>query len=340
MEVRKVASKESGVRSKERVGRIGVLMGGPSTEREISLKSGKAVYEALQQLNIEAIAIDIKTDNIEENIHLIKSYNIDCAFIALHGRFGEDGQLQEILDNIKIPYTGSGAPASRLAIDKVASRRIFEEHGLAVPKYKVVEKLNYTNKGFRNDIMFPLVIKPATHGSSIGLSIIDEAGDLAAAMELAFGFDEKIIIEEYIRGREVTVGILNKEALPVIELIPKKRFFDYEAKYQPGMTEYIVPAKLEAEISRKIQSSAMSAHKLLGCSGFSRVDMILSENNIPFVLELNSIPGLTPASLLPKAAETVGIEFGQLCLRLIKLAYEKAQDKFNLTLHKGEAFSG
>jgi len=340
MEVKKVASKEAEDSSKKRVGRIGVLMGGPSTEREISLKSGKAVYEALQQLNIEAIAIDIKTDNIEENIHLIKSYNIDCAFIALHGRFGEDGQLQEILDNIKIPYTGSGAPASRLAIDKVASRRIFEEHGLVVPKYKVVEKLNYTNKGFRNDIMFPLVIKPATHGSSIGLSIIDEAGDLAAAMELAFGFDEKIIIEEYIRGREVTVGILNKEALPVIELIPKKRFFDYEAKYQPGMTEYIVPAKLEAEISKKIQSSAMSAHKLLGCSGFSRVDMILSENNIPFVLELNSIPGLTPASLLPKAAETVGIEFGQLCLRLIKLAYEKAQDKFNLTLHKGEAFSG
>ena len=333
MEVRKVTSKK-------RVGRIGVLMGGPSTEREISLKSGKAVYEALQQLNIEAVSIDIKTDNIEENIRLIKSYNIDCAFIALHGRFGEDGGMQEILDNIKIPYTGSGTLASKLAMDKIASRRIFEEQGLAVPKYKIVEKLSYNNKGFHNDIMFPLVVKPATHGSSIGLSIIDEEKNLTAAMDSAFGFDERIIIEEYIRGREVTVGILDKEALPVIELIPKKRFFDYEAKYQPGMTEYIVPAKLEEEISKKIQSAAMSAHKLLGCWGFSRVDMILNENNIPFVLELNSIPGLTPTSLLPKAAKTAGIEFGQLCLRLIELAYEKAEDKFNLTLHKGEAFSG
>jgi len=340
MEVKKVRSQESGVRSKEQVGRVGVLMGGPSTEREISLKSGKAVYEALQQLNIEAVSIDIKTDSIEENIRLIKSYNIECAFIALHGRFGEDGQLQEVLDNIKIPYTGSGTLASKLAMDKVASRRIFEEQGLAVPKYKVVEKLSYTNKGFPSDIMFPLVVKPATHGSSIGLSIIDEERNLTAAMDLAFGFDERIIIEEYIRGREVTVGILDKEALPVIELIPKKRFFDYEAKYQPGMTEYIVPAKLEEEISKKIQSSAISAHKLLGCSGFSRVDMILSENNIPFVLELNSIPGLTPTSLLPKAAKTAGIEFRQLCLRLIELAYEKTQDKFNLTLRKGEAFSG
>jgi D-alanine-D-alanine ligase len=167
------------------------------------------------------------------------------------------------------------------------------------------------------------VVKPASHGSSIGLSIVDKNEDLDKAVDLAFGFDEKVIIEEYIPGREVTVGILEEKALPVIEIVPKKRFFDFEAKYQPGLTEYIVPANLEEGIAKKIQKAALSAHKLLGCFGFSRVDMILSRDNIPFVLEVNSIPGLTPMSLLPKAAEIAGIEFGQMCLKLIELAYEK-----------------
>lgn len=305
-------------------GRIGVLMGGPSTEREISLKSGKAVYEALKQLRLDVIAVDIKTDNVEENINLIKSHKLNCAFLALHGRFGEDGQIQEILDILRIPYTGSGTLASRLAMDKVASRKIFEVHGLPVPKYKVVDRFSYnTNWKVHNNLALPLVIKPATHGSSIGLSIVDKKEDLDKAVDLAFRFDESILIEEYINGREVTVGILDDTALPVIEIIPKNRFFDYEAKYQVGMTDYVVPAKLEEEITKKIQCIAMSAHKLLGCFGCSRVDMILSKDNTPFVLELNSIPGLTPISLLPKAAKIVGIEFAQLCLKLIKLAYGK-----------------
>ncbi len=308
-----------------RFGKIGVLMGGPSTEREISLKSGRAVYESLSEAGLKPTAIDIKTDNIEENRRLIKSQGIEVAFIALHGCFGEDGQIQAILDGMEIPYTGSGALASRLAIDKVASRRIFEASGLRVPRYKEENKLSYNAdwKAYRADLSLPLVVKPATHGSSIGLSIVDREEELIKSIDLAFSFDERIIIEEYIRGREVTVGILDEEALPVIEIIPKKRFFDYEAKYQTGVTEYVVPAKLEDGIATNIQKQALSAHKLLGCYGCSRVDMILSNDNIPFVLEVNTIPGLTTTSLFPKAAKVIGIDFSQLCVKLIQLAYDK-----------------
>jgi D-alanine-D-alanine ligase len=325
MEIEKATSYKPQATSIEKFGKIGVLMGGPSTEREISLNSGKAVYESLKQSGLQVIAIDINTDSVDENIRLIKSHKIDCAFLALHGRFGEDGQIQEILDNLKIPYTGSGRKASKLAMDKIASRKIFEAHDLSVPKYEIVGK--QINRGVRNNLSLPLVVKPATHGSSIGLSIVDKEEDLNKALDLAFRFDERVLIEEYIRGREVTVGILDNQALPVIEIIPKKRFFDFEAKYQPGMTDYIVPARLEIETAKRIQDTGMSAHKLLGCFGFSRVDMILNENNIPFVLEVNSIPGLTSHSLLPKAARIAGIEFDQLCLKLIRLAYEKTKAK-------------
>lgn len=308
--------------AKKQLGRIGVLMGGPSSEREISLKSGKAVFEAFKQLGFDAVEIDIKTDDAEENIGLIKSHDLNCAFLALHGRFGEDGQIQRILESADIPYTGSGVEASKLAMDKVLSRKIFETNGLAVPRYKVFEKKSFL-ACWSNHLSFPLVIKPATHGSSIGLSIIDREEDLVKAVDLAFSFDERIIIEEYIKGRELTVGILEERALPVIEIIPKRAFFDFEAKYQAGLTEYVVPAQLKEEISEKTKQAALSAHKLLGCSGCSRVDLILNQDEIPFILEVNTIPGLTSTSLLPKAARCVGIEFGDLCLKLVQLAYEK-----------------
>ncbi len=317
------------IRTQREFGKIGVLMGGPSTERDISLKSGKAVYESLNQLGLKVVAIDIKTDGKEENIRLIKSFGIDVAFIALHGRFGEDGQMQEILDILKITYTGSGAAASRLAMDKIASRKIFEASGLAVPRYKAEDKLSYNAswKTQHNDFILPLVVKPVSHGSSIGLSIVEREEHLDKSVDLAFSFDERIIIEEHIRGREVTVGILDERALPVIEIIPKKSFFDYEAKYQEGMTGYVVPAELENKVAINIQEVALSAHKLLGCYGCSRVDIILSDDDIPFVLEVNTIPGLTATSLLPKAAKVVGIDFSQLCIKLIELAYDKTQNK-------------
>jgi len=308
------------------LGRIGILMGGPSSERDVSLKSGKAVYESLKGANLDVVAIDIETDNAEDNIKLIKSFNIDCAFLALHGRYGEDGQVQEILDSLGMPYTASGMYASKLAMDKVASRKIIEVHGLHVPRYVALNRVAYnSNWKIPGTFSCPLVIKPATHGSSIGLSIVDKDADVNKAVEFAFQFDEDILIEEYIEGRELTVGILDEKPLPIVEIIPKKRFFDFEAKYSAGMTEYVVPANLEKEIARKVQVVGLAVHKLLGCSGCSRVDIILSRDNTPYVLELNSIPGLTPTSLLPKAAKVAGIEFQQLCIKLIELAYEKAK---------------
>lgn len=213
-------------------------------------------------------------------------------------------------------------------MDKIASRSILEVYGLPVPKYKVIDKVFYNDYlWLKAKFSFPLVVKPATSGSSIGLSIIDEEEELKTAFDLAFSFDERIIIEEYINGRELTVGILDNQALPVIEIIPKRRFFDYQAKYQVGLTDYVVPADLKEDIAKKVQSVAFKVHKLLGCFGCSRVDMILSKDNTPFVLELNSIPGLTSNSLLPKAAKAAGIEFSQLCLKLIELAYEEAEAK-------------
>lgn len=309
-------------------GRIGVLMGGPSTEREISLKSGRAVCDTLKASELDVVGIDITTDTPDENIRLIKSYQLDCAFIALHGRFGEDGQIQEILDRLKIPYTGSGTLASKLAMDKIASLHIFEINGLRVPRHEVIEISSYNpNWKVYNKLGFPLVIKPATHGSSIGLSIADNVDQLDKAIALSFSFDTKVIIQEYITGREVTVGILDNQVLPVVEIIPKNRFFDYQAKYQLGMTDYIVPAQLNEAIAKKAQEAALSAHNALGCFGCSRVDMIIGKDNVPFVLEINTIPGFTHTSLLPKAAKVAGIDFAGLCLKLIELAYEKAKNK-------------
>ncbi|MDD4939761.1 MAG: D-alanine--D-alanine ligase [Candidatus Omnitrophica bacterium] len=310
-------------------GKIGVLMGGPSSERDISLKSGKAVHENLAQIGLNAVCIDIKTDGIEDNARLITSSGIDIAFIALHGHFGEDGQIQAVLEGLGIPYTGSGVKASRLAMDKTASRRIFERSGLAVPKYKEEERSTYGAgwAGLHSDFSFPLVVKPATHGSSIGLSIVEKEEFLDRSVNLALSFDTRIIIEEFIAGRELTVGILGERALPVIEIVPKKGVFDYDAKYHPGMTEYLVPAELEEGLRAMVQAAALDAHKLLGCSGCSRVDLILSGENIPFILEVNTIPGMTATSLLPKAAKVTGMDFPALCVRLIELAYEKGQIK-------------
>ena len=311
------------------LGRIGVLMGGPSSEREISLSSGKAVYESLKGLALDVVAIDIITDDSQENRQIIQQANIDIAFIALHGHFGEDGQIQAILEQMNIPYTGSDPVASRLAMDKVASRRIFQEQGLPVPKYAVLSVRENSRFIFSiiEDLSFPLVIKPARQGSSIGLSIVEIEDQLDEAVEHAAGFDEHVLIEEYIKGREITVGILGDSVLPVVEVIPQNKFYDYEAKYKPGKSSYVVPASLSAPVTMQAQDIAQTAHKLLGCFGFSRVDMRLSLDNIPFVLEVNSIPGLTLTSLLPKAARAAGIDFTQLCIKIVRSAYERSVKK-------------
>lgn len=310
----------------KRFGRVGVLMGGPSSERGISLKSGKAVLSALLDSGVDAVGIDIITDNVEENIRLLQSHKLNSVFIALHGRFGEDGSIQEILEKMHLPYTASGVEASRLAMDKIGSLKIFKEGGLCTPKSHFIMKSVYQeNRVYKNDLGFPLVVKPANHGSSIGLSLVENNEDLPSAIDLAFQFDERIIVEEFINGRELTVGVLGEVALPVIEIVPKNKFFDFEAKYQAGLTEYIVPAVLEASVSKTVQKTALEAHRLLGCFGCSRTDIILSKGGSAYVLEVNTIPGMTATSLLPKAAKITGIDFNQLCIKLLELAYEKAK---------------
>jgi len=307
-------------------GKVGVLMGGPSSEREISLKSGKAVLSALKESGVEAVGVDILSDNKEENIRLLNSFNLDCAFIALHGRFGEDGSIQEILEEVDLPYTGSGIAASRLAMDKIGALKVFKAGGLYVPDSQFLERAVYgKDRKFKNQLGFPVVVKPANHGSSIGLSIVEFEEGIAAALELAFQFDQRVVIEQYIPGRELTVGVLDEKPLPVIEIVPKHKFFDFEAKYQAGLTDYIVPAPLNPELAGMVAQAALEAHKLLGCFGCSRTDIILSRDNLPYVLETNTIPGMTSTSLLPKAAGILGIDFNQLCLKLLELAYEKAK---------------
>ena len=304
-------------------GRIGVLMGGPSSEREISLLSGKAVFEALKAAGLDVVAIDITTDDADIDKSLIGAENIDCAFLALHGRFGEDGTIQKILEDMRLPYTGSGVLASQLAMDKVASHRLFQDNGLNVPKYAVASKNTYSGERLDELFSYPIVVKPVTGGSSIGLSIVYKKEDFIKAMDLAFTYDGRAMVEEYVLGRELTVGVLEEKALPVIEIIPKNEFFDFEAKYQSGLTEYVVPAKLDSATAAKVQETGLAAHKLLGCWGCSRTDIILTPAGLPYILEVNTIPGMTATSLLPKAARNVGIDFTQLCLTLIKLAYEK-----------------
>lgn len=303
-------------------GRIGVLMGGISREREISLKSGNAVYKVLKEAGFDVVALDINSPDIQENIQKILSSKIEVAFIALHGKFGEDGTMQKILEELNIPYTGSGVLASKLALDKVLSHRYFQMAGLNVPPYIVINKDNFRDKIDLEKFNFPLVVKPATEGSSIGVSIVEDKEGLIKSIEFAFSFDERVIIEEYIKGRELTVGILDEKPLPIIEIVPKKSFFDYEAKYTKGLTDYIVPAKIEQRLASKVKNSALFAHKSLGCFGFSRVDMILKEDKV-YVLEVNTIPGLTETSLLPKAAQAEGIGFLELCLKLIESSFKR-----------------
>ncbi len=297
--------------------RIAVLMGGPSSEREISLKSGNCVLNALKEANLNVTAFDV---NRELPDRLIKE-KIDLVFIALHGKPGEDGTIQGMLDILNIPYTGSGVLASALSMDKIASKRLFQIAGIPTPEFKVINKdKSYIANPLKN---FPIVVKPSTEGSTIGISIVKKEDEFKKALETAFCYDDNIICEKYIDGKEITVGILEKKALPIIEIIPKSGFYDFNAKYKKKFTDFIVPAKLVKEKSANIKQIALRAHEILGCYGMSRVDIKLDHELNPYVLEINTIPGLTETSLLPKAAQAAGISFKELCLKLMDMAIKK-----------------
>lgn len=294
-------------------GRIGILAGGPSNEREISLKSGRAVHDALTEKGFDAILLDVKDDIYD----IISRSAIDMAFIALHGRFGEDGTVQRILEEARIPYTGSGVEASRLALDKIASKEIFLKECIPVPEYTVLEKSGRRPARCR-DLDWPVVVKPQFEGSSIGLSIAEDERSFFKALENAFSYGDRVLVEERIKGRELTVGILGQASLPVVEIVTRQGFYDYEAKYKDPVTKYLVPAPIDKGIAERAGELGLKSHRSLGCRSFSRVDMMLDHSGKIFVLEVNTIPGMTARSLLPKAAAEAGIGFTDLCVRILE----------------------
>lgn len=298
--------------------RIVVLKGGWSNERAISLKSGAAVEDALKGEGFRVSSFDVK--NKRSLAELLKK-KFDVVFLALHGKFGEDGCIQALLEGAGIPYTGSGVLASALAMDKIFSKKIFEFEGIPTPPYQVVRRASFVvrRKNFQIKLQLPVVVKPSCEGSTIGVSIVKNKKELRSAIQLAFRYDDEVLIEKYIEGREISVGILDEKPLPVIELKPRRKFYDYQAKYTAGMCEHIVPALLSEKTYKKAQEFALRSHRVLGCRDYSRVDMRLDKDKI-YVLEVNTIPGMSKLSLVPDAARAAGIGFGKLVGKLIELA--------------------
>jgi D-alanine-D-alanine ligase len=303
---------------------IALLAGGISSEREVSLNSGQQVFQALDKDKYDVRRYDPQNDLPKL---VTEASEIDAALIILHGPYGEDGTIQGLLELLDIPYQGTGVLGSALAMNKLAAKQMYEKAGLPVPAYAVTMLESPGDAGLLvQQLGLPLVIKPANAGSSIGMSIVRDADELAPALSRAFEHDATAIVERFVQGIEITVGVLGNEplqALPVIEIIPGRdhEFFDYTAKYTPGATREICPARIDADAARKAQEYAQAAHRALYCKGYSRTDMILCGADI-FVLETNTIPGMTPTSLFPQAAQAAGISFGRLLDRLIELGIQ------------------
>lgn len=296
--------------------RIGVLAGGTSAEREVSLRSGAAVHKALISRGYNAVFVD----QDHRVAHALDEQGVELVFIALHGGHGENGALQGLLEVLGIPYTGSGILASSLAMDKEMSKLVFRENALEVAPYRIFEA--HECDSIALPFGYPWVVKPTAEGSSIGVSIVKTADELPAALTEAFRHGSKIIIEQYIAGKEIQIGVLGDRALGGVEVRPKAEFYSYEAKYTSGMTDYILPPEVDAETYAALQVAGLRAHRALGCRGASRVDFILAPDGTPYVLEVNTVPGLTETSLLPKIARLAGLSFGDLVEEMVKGALE------------------
>jgi len=296
--------------------KIAVLMGGLSAEREVSLASGAAVHQALLTRGYDSVAIDVGRDLPQT---LIRE-GVDAAFIALHGRYGEDGCVQGLLELMNIPYTGSGVLASALAMHKLYSKQTFASSGILTAPFQLVRRGQQVSL---KDLSFglPVVVKPVQEGSSVGISIVKTENELDAAVELAFRYDDEILVEQFIKGQEVQVGILDDSPIGAIEIIPKNEFYDFEAKYTNGMAEHVFPARLEKPLYEKALQVGLAAHRALGCRGYSRVDLLVTSQEECYVLEVNTLPGMTALSLLPEiAAKGAGLVFESLVERIIQSA--------------------
>ena len=292
--------------------RIAVLMGGLSAEREVSLKTGQAVFKALLENGCDAVAVDVGCDLPEQ----LKAAEAELAFICLHGRYGEDGTVQGLLEMMQIPYTGSGVMSSSMVMDKVVTKQILLYHEISTPGFVVYRAGEDQAAVLERCRHFPLVVKPAREGSTIGISIVHDRTQLEAGLVEALLHDDLVLIEDFIQGAEVTVSVLNGEPLPIIQIVPKSGFYDYESKYTPGQTEYLLPAPLEAVIYNRLQETSVAACRALSCRGAARVDFMVREREF-FCLEVNTIPGMTETSLLPKAAAEAGVSFNELVMQIL-----------------------
>lgn len=297
-------------------GKVAVLMGGRSAEREISLKSGAMVLGALKRSGIDAHAFDPRDLGLEQ----LLAQHFDRVFIALHGRFGEDGTVQGALEYLGIPYTGSGVMASALAMDKWRTKLLWQAAGIPTPQYELLSQdSDFAGVGER--LGLPLMVKPAREGSSIGMSKVTSIEKIAAAFELAAQYDQTIIAERFIQGVELTAAVLDGEPLPLIRLETPRVFYDYQAKYFADDTRYICPCGLPQSQERAVQNQALAAFRLLGCSGWGRVDLMLDADGSPYFLEVNTIPGMTDHSLVPMAARARGLSFEDLVIRILESAH-------------------
>jgi len=298
--------------------KIGVLMGGITKERDISLRTGTAISSSLKRRGYNVEDIDVGLDVIDK----LKTEKIDVAFIALHGKFGEDGCIQGLLEIMRIPYTGSGVVGSSVGMDKIIADTVAKQIGIKLPE----ERFFDMNKGIPEhfvkelDISYPVVVKPSREGSTINVSIVDDATKLLDAIRLASKSDNKIIVQQDIKGKELTVGLINGRALPVLVIVPKSGFYDYNSKYTKGMTEYIVPARISEKCAEKLQQNSAKMFTALDCSGAARCDFILKDDDDAYFLEINTIPGMTELSLVPKAAAHIGISFDDLVEDILSTA--------------------
>lgn len=312
--------------------KIGVIMGGRSAEREVSLRTGEAIYRALREKGYEAVKIDAD-NNLAENV---KGLNINLAFLALHGRYGEDGTVQGLMELLDIPYTGPGILASAIAMDKVTTKKILVYEGLPTAPFMLVDRKDALKRGVSTvaaEILtaknLPLVVKAPTQGSTIGISFVHQPEELGPALELAFKYDPQALVEEFISGTEVTASILGNQepvALPLIEIVSATGVYDYEAKYTVGMSDHIMPPRIPEEQQQIIKDLALKTYNALGCKGLSRVDFIITDAGQPYILEVNTLPGMTETSLFPDAARAAGIEFPDLVEKLVQLALESEKE--------------
>ena len=300
--------------------KIAVLMGGPGSEREVSLATGRGVAKALRSLGAKVVEVDVRDENFQ------LPNDVDLAFNTIHGTFGEDGQIQKILERRGIAYTGDDASASEIAFDKIRTKEKFREHEVTTPLSEVIQP------GQRPTIPLPIVVKAPRQGSTVGVVIVKDESELESAINEAGKYSRELLIEKFVSGRELTIGILGDQALPILEIIPKGGFYDFNNKYPflnpqaGGGAEHVCPANIDAEKTKEIQELALRAFRSAGLQVYARVDVILSDSGQPYVLEINTIPGMTEASLLPEAAAAAGIGYPDLCAQIIALSGARTKD--------------